>query len=74
MAAAMGFLGFGRKKERKETVTDPVCGMRVDPGKAAGQETVEGRTYHFCSVGCLTKFKQEPARYYAPTTPTPGPR
>src|SRR5512137_2449591 len=27
---------------------DPVCGMTVDPGKAAGQEVYEGTTRYFC--------------------------
>ncbi|MGH7682497.1 MAG: YHS domain-containing protein, partial [Candidatus Eiseniibacteriota bacterium] len=42
---------------------DPVCGMRVDPARAAGQETYQGRTYFFCSAGCLQKFRADPARY-----------
>ena len=45
---------------------DPVCGMRVDPAKAAGRHEHKGRTYYFCSQGCLTKFKADPERYLAP--------
>ncbi|MEP7214497.1 MAG: heavy metal translocating P-type ATPase [Acidobacteriota bacterium] len=44
---------------------DPICGMTVDPEKAAGSFEHEGTTYYFCSKGCLEKFKakvqQEPA-------------
>src|SRR5208282_5831143 len=42
---------------------DPVCGMTVDPAKARGRETHDGKEYFFCSVGCATKFNAEPARW-----------
>ena len=42
---------------------DPVCGMAVDPASAAGSWTYEGRTYYFCNVGCLEKFRADPQRY-----------
>jgi hypothetical protein len=32
--------------------TDPVCGMRVDPERAADQVEYQGQTYHFCSRAC----------------------
>ncbi len=48
---------------------DPVCGMLVDPAKAAGKRVHEGKTYHFCSADCLKKFDQAPARYVAPPVP-----
>jgi Cu+-exporting ATPase len=35
---------------------DPVCGMTVDPERAAGSSTVGGKTYYFCSKGCKAKF------------------
>jgi len=44
-------------------VKDPVCGMDVDPTSAAGSFEHEGETYHFCSKGCLAKFRAEPAKY-----------
>src|SRR5436305_1403262 len=31
---------------------DPVCGMTVDPARAAGSAEHGGRTYHFCSTHC----------------------
>lgn len=43
--------------------TDPVCGMTVDPNRAAGSTTYQGQTYWFCSPGCLSKFKADPAKY-----------
>lgn len=42
---------------------DPVCGMQVDPEKAAGKSEYEGKTYYFCSVGCKKKFDVNPAQY-----------
>ncbi|HEX9872331.1 MAG TPA: YHS domain-containing protein [Candidatus Tectomicrobia bacterium] len=42
---------------------DPVCGMQVDPQKAAGTSEYQGRTYYFCSTGCKQKFDQNPGHY-----------
>lgn len=44
-------------------VTDPVCGMSVEPESAAGSYEYEGRTYYFCSPSCLQKFRAEPAEF-----------
>jgi len=45
---------------------DPVCGMRVEPGKEAGRATHDGATYLFCSTHCLSTFNADPARYAKP--------
>src|SRR5262249_36270358 len=42
---------------------DPVCGMSVQPARAAGSHQHEGKTYFFCARGCLEKFKADPSRY-----------
>jgi YHS domain-containing protein len=42
---------------------DVVCGMEVDPAKAAGTSHVNGKTYYFCSKGCKATFDADPARY-----------
>lgn len=42
---------------------NPVCGMQVDPQKAAGKSEYEGKTYYFCSAGCKKKFDANPAQY-----------
>jgi Cu+-exporting ATPase len=44
-------------------VTDPVCGMALDSGKAAATETRQGQTYYFCSASCHAKFRAAPDRY-----------
>jgi Cu+-exporting ATPase len=45
------------------TVHDPVCGMDIDPKDEAGTFDHAGITYHFCSKGCLEKFRADPARF-----------
>jgi Cu+-exporting ATPase len=54
--------------------TDPVCGMQVDPGEAAGHASYEGREYHFCSRACLAKFEANPSAFVAsePRAPAAG--
>ncbi|MEO7132695.1 MAG: YHS domain-containing protein [Vicinamibacterales bacterium] len=42
---------------------DVVCGMQVDPEKAAGQSQYQGKTYYFCSNGCKAKFDANPAQF-----------
>ncbi|PAL19820.1 copper-translocating P-type ATPase [Sphingopyxis sp. GW247-27LB] len=44
-------------------VTDPVCGMSVDPATTTHVATHGGVHHYFCSAGCLTKFNADPARY-----------
>ncbi len=48
------------------TVTDPVCGMQVNPATSRHRLERAGTTYHFCSAGCRTKFEADPAKYLAP--------
>jgi len=43
--------------------TDPVCGMRVDEQKAAGQSDYLDQKYYFCSEDCKRKFDQRPEDY-----------
>jgi Cu+-exporting ATPase len=37
--------------------------MNVDPHTTPHRYLFEGRTHYFCSAGCLSKFKAEPAKY-----------
>jgi Cu+-exporting ATPase len=46
-----------------QTVSDPVCGMQVDPAKTEHRLVHEGVTYAFCSSDCQETFSQEPDRY-----------
>ncbi|MBZ9731916.1 heavy metal translocating P-type ATPase [Mesorhizobium sp. CA18] len=58
--------------DTEAVIRDPVCGMTVDP--AAGKPTAEhgGRTFHFCSERCRTKFQAEPEGYLTATDPVCG--
>lgn len=50
---------------------DPVCGMSVDPSRAAATLEHAGKTYYFCCRGCQEKFRSEPAKYLTPKPPKP---
>ena len=42
---------------------DPVCGMTVDPNKAAGSYEYKGKTYYFCSTHCVHRFREDPESF-----------
>src|SRR6202521_3400212 len=44
---------------------DPVCGMLVDPPKAAGKAEHGGKTHYFCSTRCAERFSKEPHKFLA---------
>ena len=48
------------------TMTDPVCGMTVDPDTAAASTEIDGNIYYFCSKGCLRSFMADPTQYVTP--------
>ena len=48
---------------------DPVCGMTVDPAKTPHHARHRGAEYHFCSAGCLAKFRGDPAKYLSDIAP-----
>jgi Cu+-exporting ATPase len=43
--------------------TDRVCGMQVDPATAVAAWEHDGTTYYFCSVGCMERFREDPAHF-----------
>jgi Cu+-exporting ATPase len=50
---------------------DPVCGMTVDPDRAAGSFEYQGKTYYFCSTHCLHRFRENPESFLAKAAPQP---
>ena len=44
-------------------VTDPVCGMRIDPANASRSSEYAGQTYYFCAPACRKAFDADPAAY-----------
>ncbi len=51
---------------------DPVCGMTVTTASEHQLEH-EGRSWYFCSAGCLGKFATNPSAYLAKPTTAPTP-
>lgn len=47
-------------------VTDPVCGMQIDPQTAVTTREHDGTTFYFCSHGCAAAFDADPHRYGHP--------
>lgn len=45
---------------------DPVCGMEIDPDKAAATRVVMGQTYFLCSQTCIDAFDKDAAMYTRP--------
>ena len=52
-------------------VTDPVCGMTVDPGTAPARRGTGPDAAYFCSAGCAAAFDADPGRYAVPGTSLP---
>src|SRR5690606_2593839 len=64
------------KADDQNKVTDPVCGMRIDPATAKGGSAEHaGTTYHFCNPGCRSKFIANPRQYLGdkPAAPIEAP-
>lgn len=55
----MGLLDKFRGRA-SSSVTDAVCGMKVDPLKAAGMSQHGGETHYFCSRTCKQRFDADP--------------
>jgi Cu+-exporting ATPase len=64
---ALALMGIGiamiGRARRTSMDRDVVCGMQVDPAKAAGKSEYNGKTYYFCAKACKTKFDADPAKY-----------
>jgi Cu+-exporting ATPase len=52
--------------EPREIFVDPVCGMKVNPGKQSWQTRHGETVYYFCCQGCLEKFSKNPEQYLQP--------
>lgn len=57
--------GRFQRAARSGDAVDPICGMTVDPARAAAHRRHDDRDFHFCSVGCAERFDDDPARYAA---------
>ncbi|MDK4807174.1 MAG: heavy metal translocating P-type ATPase [Novosphingobium aromaticivorans] len=56
-------------------VTDPVCGMTVDPAVTPHHAEHQGKTFHFCGAGCRAKFIADPDKFLGdrPAAPVEAP-
>ncbi len=65
-----GLISLGTAKPASAGVTasvrDPVCGMTVDPAKAAAKYEYQGQAYYFCNPKCEERFKADPEKYLHP--------
>jgi Cu+-exporting ATPase len=55
-------------------VTDPVCGMKVDPETTSHRAEHDGARFFFCSAGCEAKFEADPTKYLTPASARPAPQ
>ena len=51
---------------------DPVCGMMVDPARAAAIVEHGGKKMYFCGKSCAAKFRATPEKYLAPRPAAPA--
>ena len=51
---------------------NPVCGMMLEPAKAAGKLVHAGNTYYFCSAQCQRTFQENPRKYATPQSSPPA--
>ncbi len=62
-------------QEHAHEVTDPVCGMNVDPHHTEHRASHEGNTWYFCSARCRQRFEEAPDTYLqeqdTPSEPAP---
>jgi Cu+-exporting ATPase len=54
--------------ESPALVTDPVCGMKIDPRTAAESVERNGERFYFCHPSCARKFREQGSPT-APSTP-----
>ncbi|MGH9584106.1 MAG: YHS domain-containing protein, partial [Bryobacteraceae bacterium] len=55
-----------------EEFVDPVCGMTVEPGEAAGTVEYESKRYYFCNTHCVEQFREDPERFLNPEPSAPA--
>jgi len=58
-----------QSKISNQIFIDPVCLMKVAPGKKDLKFTYQMRTYYFCAESCLKSFETDPDKYLEPKSP-----
>lgn len=77
VADRVTWLEDGRMSERPPssaaTVVDPVCGMTIDPTRAAGTRRYGDEEVFLCSDICLDRYDADPSRYPPAAARAAGP-
>jgi len=55
--------GVRMEMKKKRLVTDPVCGMKIDPDTAYSKVEYGVHVIYFCSRVCEEEFKKNPKKY-----------
>ncbi|HET7675171.1 MAG TPA: heavy metal translocating P-type ATPase [Gammaproteobacteria bacterium] len=55
-----------------DTVTDPVCGMKVAAAESKPHTEHRGRRYYFCGTRCHDRFAADPDRFLGNARPAPS--
>jgi class 3 adenylate cyclase len=63
MPAPVDLFSVELAEPQPQRFADPVCGMELDPDRAAAEVTWAGRRYWFCSPRCLPRFAEAPEKY-----------
>jgi YHS domain-containing protein/uncharacterized membrane protein YraQ (UPF0718 family) len=71
MPSASVGVSLGMKPKTATMVTDPVCGMSVDPSTAPAARSHDGTSFSFCSPACAARFDVTPAITAVPPSPAP---
>ncbi len=56
-----------KKLDISRIAIDPVCGMKVDVSKAAGESTYKNKSYYFCNPNCKKRFDLNPEAVLYPS-------
>ena len=59
----MGGVLMNLSNKINKTITDPVCGMAVEPNIADITAKIDGETYFFCAESCRKSFMEDPQKY-----------
>lgn len=63
LAGLAGLVQLIASRCAQPAITDPVCGMEVDPETTLLRSVYNGRTVYFCAPGCKRAFDKQPERY-----------
>ena len=69
MASGARGVSLGMKPTSTTRVTDPVCGMAIDPSTAAATRDYGDTSFSFCSPACTARFDEDPLRFSRASEP-----